>query len=303
MAVSSLHVLRQGPMLVTLGKTAVRALLQQVLPARPITPVATPGPETMRSFPPPSRRLLDAFVTYLGGDVDAYRDIVPPHFFPQWSLPVAANVTANLPYPIARVLNAGVRLQINAAIPRGEALHVRAQLTNVDDDGRRVILTQRVITSTKSAPNALQAEIFAFVPLKKSAKEDKKTNGEDTRPRVPEGAREVAFYSLPADEGLSFAKLTGDFNPIHWVPAYAKAAGFPNVILHGFGTFARAFEGLTRGLLDGDPRKLKLIDVKFVKPLVLPHRVGVYVHDHEVFVGDGTGELAYMTGRFDTGED
>jgi len=294
-------------MLVTLGKTAVRALKQQVLPARrsSMVPVATPGPESMRSFPPPARRLLDAFVTYLGGDVRAYQDSVPPHFFPQWSLPVAANVTAPLPYPIARVLNAGVRLQINAAIPRGEALHVRAQLTNVDDDGRRVILTQRVITSTKSAPNALQAEIFAFVPLKKSRedKADKRAgNGEDTRPRVPEGAREVAVYSLPADEGLSFAKLTGDFNPIHWVPTYAKAAGFPNVILHGFGTFARAFEGLTRGLLDGDPRKLKLIDVRFVKPLVLPHRVGVYVRDQEVFVGDGIGELAYMTGRFDTGE-
>ena len=115
MAVSSLHVLRQGPMLATLGKTAIRALKQQVLPrsnASSIAPIATPGPESMRTFSPPSSRLLDAFVEHLGGDVRAYRDIVPAHFFPQWSMPVASNVLAPLPYPIARVLNAGDRKSV-----------------------------------------------------------------------------------------------------------------------------------------------------------------------------------------------
>ena len=43
---------------------------------------------------------------------------------------------------------------------------------------------------------------------------------------------------------LDFAKLTGDFNPIHWVPAYARASGFRSCILHGFATMSYAMEAI-----------------------------------------------------------
>jgi acyl dehydratase len=285
-------------MLAMLGKTAVRAFAQRVRPHKgPITFV-TPGPEITRTYPALPDVLLDEYITHVGGDARAYRGIVPPHFFPQWALPVVSEVLAPLPYPILRVLNAGCSMRVNAALPRGEALHVRSQLISVDDDGKRALITSRTITGTDSVPNALEVEIYAFVPLK-----SEKGSGKKEKPRVPQGAREVASASLPADAGLSFAKLTGDFNPIHWVPAYAKASGFRNVILHGFGTFARACEGLTRGLLGGDVRQLKLLEAKFTRPLVLPHSVGVYVRQHEVYVGDGIEGPAYMTGRFETGED
>ncbi|MET0387364.1 MAG: MaoC/PaaZ C-terminal domain-containing protein [Polyangiales bacterium] len=300
-------------MLATLGKTAARALAQRVLPPRATTQLITPGPEITRRFAPLSSDLLDAFVTHLGGDPRAYRGVVPPHFFPHWAMPVAAEALKGLPYPILRVLNAGCRMQINGWLPRNEPLIVRAQLANVDDDGKRALITQRVITGTASAPDALHTEIYAFVPLAGAGgKSSKRGNGharadknkpKSERPRVPQGAREIAFGHLDADAGLSFAKLTGDFNPIHWVPAYARASGFRNVILHGFGTFARTWESLARGLLGGDVRKVKVLDAKFTRPLVLPHAVGVYVRQREVFVGDGIEGPAYMTGRFETGED
>jgi acyl dehydratase len=302
MHVSSRHVLRQGPMLATLGKTAVRALTQRVRPARNSIRFVTPGPEITRTYAPLDSSLLDEYVTHVGGDARAYRGIVPPHYFPHWAMPVAAETLAPLPYPIMRVLNAGCRMQINAPLPRNEALHVRAQLTNVDDDGKRALITQRVITGTKSAPDALVVEIYAFVPLRSDKDAKKDDGGKKTeKPRVPEGAREVSFIELPADAGLSFAKLTGDFNPIHWIPAYAKASGFRNVILHGFGTFARTCEGLNRGFFGGDVSKLKVLEAKFTRPLVLPHSIGVYVKQHEVYVGDGVEGPAYMTGRFATG--
>jgi hypothetical protein len=148
-------------------------------------------------------------------------------------------------------------------------------------------------------------EIYAFVPLAKPSKNGSNGGGKPAKsekPRVPEGCHEIAFSKLGADAGLSFAKLTGDFNPIHWVGPYARASGFRNVILHGFGTFARACESLNRGLLGGDVRKLKLLEAKFTRPLVLPHAVGVYVRQREVYVGDGIQGPAYMTGHFETGE-
>jgi len=115
---------------------------------------------------------------------------------------------------------------------------------------------------------------------------------------VPVDAREIAFFKLKPDAGLDFAKLTGDFNPVHWVPRWAKAFGFRNVILHGFGTMARAIEALNRGLLAGDVDALQEIDVRFTRPLVLPARVGVYVRENKIWVGDAPGGPAYLEGSF-----
>jgi len=285
-------------MLATLGKTAARALAQRVRPQRDAS-IVTPGPEQRRTFAPLSAELLDQYVAHVGGDPRAYRGFVPPHFFPHWAMPVAAEALAALPYPIMRVLNAGCRMQVNALLPRNEPLHVRAQLASVDDDGKRALITTRVVTGTDSIPDALQVEIYAFVPL---AKPEKSNGKKRDKPRVPQGSREIAFGKLSSDAGLSFAKLTGDFNPIHWVPAYARASGFRNVILHGFGTFARCCENLNRGLLGGDVRRLHVLDAKFTRPLVLPHAVGVYVRGREVYVGDGVEGPAYMSGQFVTGD-
>ncbi|HKU41398.1 MAG TPA: MaoC/PaaZ C-terminal domain-containing protein [Polyangiales bacterium] len=295
MPVSSRYVLQQGPMLATLGKTAAIALTQRMRRKRNGTPHA-PSPEVARNVAPPSPQLMDAFVRHLGGEPRAYRDIVPPHLFPQWVLPVAAETLAGISYPLLRVLNAGCRMQINAPLPRGERLEVRAQLANVDDDGKRALLTQRVVTGTASSPNALVTEIHALVPLAR----DKSDGARKERPRVPDGAREIAFLHLSADEGLSFAKLTGDFNPIHWIRPYAKAAGFRSVILHGFGTFARSVEALNRGVFGGDVHKLRVLEARFTRPLVLPHDVGFYVSGREFFVGDAPLGPAYLTGHFET---
>lgn len=293
-------------MLATLGKTAARAFAQSVNKNKSAAAtVVTPGPEFRRTFAPLADDLLDQYIAHVGGDPRAYRGVVPSHFFPHWAMPVASEALAALPYPILRVLNAGCRMQVNALMPRNEALDVRAQLASIDDDGKRALITTRVVTGTASAPDALITDIFAFVPL--ASKSNNGSNGKPAaskseKPRVPEGSHEIAWTKLRADAGLSFAKLTGDFNPIHWIAPYARASGFRNVILHGFGTFARACESLNRGLLGGDVRKLKLLDAKFTRPLVLPHAVGVYVRQREVYVGDGIQGPAYMTGHFDTGD-
>jgi acyl dehydratase len=312
MAVSSRYVLQQGPMLATLGKTAARALVQSLRPAHGAGRPVVPSPELRRTFPAPSPALLDAYIRHVGGDPRAYRGIVPPHFFPQWSIPVAAQTLVGLPYPLLSVVNAGCRMQINAPLPRGERLHVRAQLTAIDDDGRRALLTQRVVTGTDSTPDALVSEIHAFVPLRRanngharsaaSGEKPHEAASAKERPRVPMGAHEIGFEHLPKDTGLAFAKLTGDFNPIHWLAPYAKAAGFRSVILHGFGTFARACEALNRSVLGGDVRKLKALEAKFTRPLLLPHDVGYYVLGDALFVGDAVLGPAYMAGRFDAGD-
>src|SRR3977135_2513625 len=59
-----------------------------------------------------------------------------------------------------------------------------------------------------------------------------------------------------------YAGASGDFNPIHIDPEFAKAVGLPNTILHGLymmGLVARA----SAEAAGGDPRSLKRLSVEF----------------------------------------
>jgi hypothetical protein len=296
MGVSIRHVLAQGPVIAALGRVAASSLRG----SRKGAAVAVPGPWIEAELPPRPEALVRDYVRHVGGDPAWYRGQLPSHLFPQWSFPLAARAMAGLPYPLARVMNAGCRIERRAPLPSGEPLIVRARIESIYDDGRRAIITQRVVTGTRSTPDAVTADLRAFVPLakKNGAAGDGKTGA---RPTVPPAAREIAFLRIGADAGLDFAKLTGDFNPIHWLTPYARAAGFRGRILHGFATLARAVEALNRARFAGDPARLRAIDARFTRPLVLPAKVGVYVGEGGgIWIGDAPGGAAYLEGRYET---
>jgi acyl dehydratase len=302
MSVSTKHVLQQVPVIASLAHTAAMAIRQRI-GQMPTEPPATPTPPFEATLKPRSRDLVRDYVRHVGGDPSAYRKILPAHMFPQWGFPLAARSLENLPYPLVKVLNGGCRLQIDEQLPQGEPLLVRAWLEGIDDDGRRAVLHQRVVTGTAATPDAVTADLYAVVPLASPGKNagSARPNGapKKEKPRVPVGAEELARWKIRADAGLDFAKLTGDFNPVHWIRPYAKAFGFRSTILHGFSTMARAIEGLNRNLFAGSIHAVRVFDCKFTRPLILPARVGLYVHDHSVWVGDAPGGPAYLQGTFE----
>jgi acyl dehydratase len=59
-----------------------------------------------------------------------------------------------------------------------------------------------------------------------------------------------------------YAGASGDFNPIHIDPEFAKAVGLPGNILHGLWMMAQVARGNAQ-LADGDPRSLKRLSVQF----------------------------------------
>lgn len=303
MPVSNRHILEQGAALGAIGRVALRTIEQQLLgKAPPKSKPATPGPVLSVTLPARSTELVRAYVHNVGGDPGAYKGTLPAHFFPQWAFGIAGRSLEGVPYPMLKVLNVGCRLEVRKPLPANEPLTVTAQLMDIDDDGRRAVITTRLVTSTASAPDALISEMIAMVPLKRAKRDGgKKENGSEKKEqnRVPEGAKEIAFFDVGANAGLEFAKLTGDFNPIHWIRPAARASGFSSVVLHGFGTMARAIEGLNRNLFAGDVQRLKKWSCRFTKPLVLPAKAGLYVEGNEVFVGVAPGGPAYLVGRYE----
>jgi acyl dehydratase len=59
-----------------------------------------------------------------------------------------------------------------------------------------------------------------------------------------------------------YAGASGDFNPIHIDPEFAKAVGLPNTILHGLYMMGLVSRAAT-DVAGGDPKALKRLSVQF----------------------------------------
>src|ERR687892_2552473 len=78
-----------------------------------------------------------------------------------------------------------------------------------------------------------------------------------------------------------YAGASGDFNPIHIDPEFAKAVGLPGNILHGLYSMAQVARAHTEAA--GDPRALRRLSVQFR---------GLGVPEQEIVVTSNVTEAA-----------
>ncbi|MDJ0761423.1 MAG: MaoC family dehydratase [Myxococcota bacterium] len=298
MKASPKFLLQQGPVLKSLLKTITLSM-----PLGPINAALKNGASVRairkETLPPRQLDLVQAYIKTVGGDPSWYKGILPPHMFPQWGFPIMATTLHSLPYKLMRILNGGCRFEVLQPLPLNEPLLLKARLESVKDDGKKAILTQRLETGTPEHPKCLVSHVTAIVPLSNGEPGEKREKKE--RPRVPIDAREIAQMNLDTKCGIEFGYVTGDVNPVHWLAPYARMSGFKNTILHGFSGMARTVECLNRSLWSGSVSNLKTFEMRFVRPLVLPATIGVFIDEQGgVFLGKAPGAPASFTGSYTT---
>lgn len=76
-------------------------------------------------------------------------------------------------------------------------------------------------------------------------------------------------FTAPSDIGRDYARVSGDYNPIHLSALTARAFGFPAAIAHGMWTLARIGAELEANW----PQDGSRMTVEFRQPVLLPARV------------------------------
>lgn len=108
---------------------------------------------------------------------------------------------------------------------------------------------------------------------------------------------QLAQWKAPADIGRQYAKVSGDYNPIHLSAVSAKLFGFPTAIAHGLWNKARTLAALADHL----PTANVEIAVQFRKPVRLPSEVTLLASpagSNGDFQLLGTGDLEHMVGHW-----
>ncbi|WP_137042829.1 MaoC/PaaZ C-terminal domain-containing protein [Pseudolabrys sp. FHR47] len=84
---------------------------------------------------------------------------------------------------------------------------------------------------------------------------------------IPDRAPDIICDLPTRPEMALIYRLSGDDNPLHAEPAFARAAGFPRPILHGLATMGVAGHALLKTVCGYDPARLASMAVRFSAPV------------------------------------
>jgi acyl dehydratase len=101
-------------------------------------------------------------------------------------------------------------------------------------------------------------------------------------------------------------RLTGDMNPLHIDPEFARLGGLDAPILHGLCTYGYAGRAILHSICNGDPANLKSFGVRFMgvtfpgETLITEgwklndknYIITTKTQDGRLILGNGTAELA-----------
>jgi hypothetical protein len=239
----------------------VRAALTAVLPRGRTVPVRTLVVEDVRV----DRARLAAYQRLTGHAVD---DTLPQPYPWVLAFPVQTALMArrDFPVPLPGMVHLRNRVTTHRRMDAAEPLTLSVTAGGLRPHRRGRTLDVRL---EARARGELVWECDSVYLSRGSGTADA-ARGESP-PALPQSAA-VARWRLPEDLGRSYARVSGDVNPIHLHALGARALGFSRPIAHGMWTYARTLAALGRTSLGPSSS-----EVWFTAPVPLPSTVELVV--------------------------
>jgi acyl dehydratase len=113
-------------------------------------------------------------------------------------------------------------------------------------------------------------------------------------PEAVSGLGRVATIEVGANLAHIYTECARIFNPIHTDVAHAKAAGLPDIILHGTATLA-----LSVSRLKIEPARVRRIRCRFSGMVLMPSRLEVFSNGADFETRGPKGDVVISRGRVD----
>ncbi len=171
-------------------------------------------------------------------------------------------------FDFSALLHGSEAIRLFAPLPPAGRLSVVAEVADIQDkgEGRNAIV---MLKATGSDPDtgAPVVETLMTLVLRGEGGFGGRPGQRPAAPEIPDRDPD-ASVALPTreDQALIY-RLSGDRNPLHSDPWFARLAGFPTPILHGLCTYGVAGRALVAALGGGDASKLTAISARFTSPV------------------------------------
>jgi acyl dehydratase len=193
------------------------------------------------------------------------------HQVPQKVLPTFASVVPALrgkfsgpsfgDFPLEAVLHAEQGVTLFSELPVEATVSTRATVKAIYDKGRdALIVTENVSTDVASGKDLFATRSGIFVRGKGGFGGERGASQPWELPGRP--ADHVVDLGTKPDQALIY-RLSGDRNPLHSDPWFAKKAGFDRPILHGQCTYGLTGRALLSALCGNDPARFGSMSARF----------------------------------------
>lgn len=191
---------------------------------------------------------------------------------------IALMADRSFPFRLPGLVHVRQHITVRRPIAVTEPLGVRVHAENLAPHRRGG--TVDVVTDVFAAGEAVWSGRSTY--LRRGAT----VPGEPVDEDAPEPVPPTTFLDLPGSLGRRYAAVSGDRNPIHLSALTARPFGFRTAIAHGMWSAARCLAALSGRLPDA-----YAVDVRFVRPVRIPGRVGFGAR-----TGDGAFALSAKDG-------
>ena len=169
-------------------------------------------------------------------------------------------------FNMAMLVHGEQGIELFGEIPTEGTVSSTGEITAIYDKGKGAVVeltSQSVLKSTGEL--LFKNRVQAYIRGEGGFGGDRGPSGPKNPPpdRAPD---QSVTYQTGPDQALLY-RLSGDRNPLHSDPEFAKMAGFDSPILHGLCTYGFTGRALLHALCDGDPARFKSIDGRFSSPV------------------------------------
>ncbi|MEU2714810.1 MaoC/PaaZ C-terminal domain-containing protein [Streptomyces sp. NPDC007205] len=160
---------------------------------------------------------------------------------------------------LAKVLHGGQTLEIHRPIPAEGTATATHRLAAVYDKGKAAILVLRTEVADADGP-LWTNDAQIFVRGEGGWGGDR---GPSTRLEPPAGEPDETVERFVREDQALLYRLSGDWNPLHADPEFARRAGFDKPILHGLCTYGITLKAVVDTLLGGDVSRVRSYTTRF----------------------------------------
>jgi len=268
------------------------------------------------SFAPGPMRVRQAALRLDPSRIDAYRRIceyeaqaqgVPLtypelHFTP---LMAAAVISPRFPLSPLGLIHIGQSVEQHEALRPGDVVDASTELSALreTDRGYEVDFSMTLERQGTKVWSGL-ATMLSRSPQTRSS------GGKRRRPKPSTGTQnfntDALQLTVPGNTGLTYARVSGDWNPHHLWWFTARPLGYRRPIAHGMWTFARVLAAALRGVPDEAPLQASAL---FKRPLLMPARITLHAphlkpaaRSVEIAVRDTDSGMPHLLGEVGRGD-